>query len=110
MFLKFKWIGLGLIIALQLAVNSQAFAINVKNGTDSAVSVIIHFDGGGVGKNIIPAGKMLDINGDIRKLEVFKVSPSGVPTSAKPFICDGIYGSGIDIGFKKGDKTILECK
>ena len=110
MFLKFKFIGLGALIALQLAVNSQALAINVNNRTDSAVSVIVHLYGGAVGKDLIPLGKNLAVNGDIRKLEISKISPTGVPVSEKPFVCDGIFGSVIDIVEKKEDKNILECK
>jgi len=107
---KFKLIRLGLIIALQLALNPQVSAINVKNTTDSTISVIVHLHNKTVGKEIILPGKVLDVNGDIRKLEVFKLSPSGVSISRKPFVCEGVFGSTIDIMVKKGDKSILECK
>lgn len=110
MFLKLKFIGLGTLIALQSAVSSQVLAINVNNRTSSAVSVIVHLYGGGVGKEIIVSGKNLSVNGDIRKLEIFKISPTGASISEKPFICDGIFGSVIDIVEKKGDKSTLECK
>lgn len=107
---KIKLTGFVLILASQLALNSQTSAdIILNNSTDSALYVKLHLHGNEIGSGTIQPQSPLPINGDIDSLEVFKLTPSGDLDLTTSFVCKKqIFGTTLSI--VEGPNNTLQCE